>query len=306
MEPPLPPCLGSWTPYSNLIALGDIVYEPILLYYGVCRSGIVFCVDGYYSRCLLMKECHADHSLELPFSRVPSPLLSLLTNGNPFDGGWLCDILIYFRANFVYFGMKLNSAKGAREKEIVDYAFQVLGEPIRLMRSIIITIIYQWDVCFWGVFYSSFAICTAILGRRAREGNPPPIQGDIIFGNPGDTIPWDKYIDLSIGKYTKNCFYDWSLLMKLNCACKTLCRKWQPRFLKASEITKPFQNILNSDAIGVVHGPGHMEVKYTTTGPCLVEVGTRCHGGEGTWQAIADECLGYNQVILSAWSWNPE
>ncbi|CAN0501334.1 unnamed protein product, partial [Laminaria digitata] len=52
------------------------------------------------------------------------------------------------------------------------------------------------------------------------------------------------------------------------------------------------------DAMGVVHGPGHMEVKYTTTGPCLVEVGTRCHGGEGTWQAIADECLGYNQVRI--------
>lgn len=50
------------------------------------------------------------------------------------------------------------------------------------------------------------------------------------------------------------------------------------------------------DAMGVVHGPGHMEVKYTTTGPCLVEVGTRCHGGEGTWQAIAQECLGYNQA----------
>lgn len=53
---------------------------------------------------------------------------------------------------------------------------------------------------------------------------------------------------------------------------------------------------IKSDAMGVVHGPGHMEVKYTTTGPCLVEVGTRCHGGEGTWQAIAEECLGYNQV----------
>lgn len=59
----------------------------------------------------------------------------------------------------------------------------------------------------------------------------------------------------------------------------------------------PSTILTNSDAIGVVHGPGHMEVKYTTTGPCLVEVGTRCHGGEGTWQAIADECLGYNQVM---------
>ncbi|CAM9737898.1 unnamed protein product [Ectocarpus fasciculatus] len=53
------------------------------------------------------------------------------------------------------------------------------------------------------------------------------------------------------------------------------------------------------DAMGVVHGPGHMEVKFTTTGPCLVEVGTRCHGGEGTWQAIADECLGYNQIDMT-------
>ncbi|CAN0369477.1 unnamed protein product [Hapterophycus canaliculatus] len=51
--------------------------------------------------------------------------------------------------------------------------------------------------------------------------------------------------------------------------------------------------------MGVVHGPGHMEVKLTTTGPCLVEVGTRCHGGEGTWQAIAQECLGYNQASAS-------
>ncbi|CAN0396692.1 unnamed protein product, partial [Laminaria digitata] len=38
------------------------------------------------------------------------------------------------------------------------------------------------------------------------------------------------------------------------------------------------------------------QVKYTSTGPCLVEVGSRCHGGEGTWQSIAQECLGYNQV----------
>lgn len=34
------------------------------------------------------------------------------------------------RANFVYFGMKLNSAKGDREKEIIDYALQVLGESV--------------------------------------------------------------------------------------------------------------------------------------------------------------------------------
>ncbi|CAM9247499.1 unnamed protein product [Phaeothamnion confervicola] len=50
------------------------------------------------------------------------------------------------------------------------------------------------------------------------------------------------------------------------------------------------------DAMGIEHGPGHMEVKYTSMGPCLVEVGSRCHGGEGTWQPIAQECLGYNQI----------
>ncbi|CAM9402570.1 unnamed protein product [Hapterophycus canaliculatus] len=50
------------------------------------------------------------------------------------------------------------------------------------------------------------------------------------------------------------------------------------------------------DAMGIENGPGHMEVKYTSSGPCLVEVGSRCHGGEGTWQPIAQECLGYNQI----------
>ena len=45
--------------------------------------------------------------------------------------------------------------------------------------------------------------------------------------------------------------------------------------------------------------PPIMQVKYTSTGPCLVEVGSRCHGGEGTWQPIAQECLGYNQVRMT-------
>jgi hypothetical protein len=30
--------------------------------------------------------------------------------------------------------------------------------------------------------------------------------------------------------------------------------------------------------------------------PCLVEVGSRCHGGEGTWLSVVNECIGYNQV----------
>eukprot|EP00953_Heterococcus_sp_UTEX-ZZ885_P036856 18969-Heterococcus_DN1.PRE.1 len=37
-------------------------------------------------------------------------------------------------------------------------------------------------------------------------------------------------------------------------------------------------------------------IQYTATGPCLVEVGTRCHGGEGSWQEIATEVVGYNQI----------
>ena len=50
-------------------------------------------------------------------------------------------------------------------------------------------------------------------------------------------------------------------------------------------------------ALGILQGPSHMEVMYNeTTGPCLVEVGSRCHGGEGTWLPVAEECLGYSQL----------
>jgi len=31
-------------------------------------------------------------------------------------------------------------------------------------------------------------------------------------------------------------------------------------------------------------------------GPCLVEVGSRCHGGEGTWLPVVQECIGYSQL----------
>lgn len=36
-----------------------------------------------------------------------------------------------------------------------------------------------------------------------------------------------------------------------------------------------------------------------TDGPCLVEVGSRCHGGEGSWIPIATECIGYTQLDLT-------
>ena len=51
-----------------------------------------------------------------------------------------------------------------------------------------------------------------------------------------------------------------------------------------------------SGALGIVEGPSHLEVKMTSTGPCLVEVGSRCHGGEGTWMPIAEACYAVTQV----------
>ena len=51
------------------------------------------------------------------------------------------------------------------------------------------------------------------------------------------------------------------------------------------------------DALNIRNGPGHGEVKWGADGvPCLVEVGSRCHGAEGMWIPIADEVYGYNQV----------
>eukprot|EP01038_Epipyxis_sp_PR26KG_P011809 gene11809-15803_t len=61
------------------------------------------------------------------------------------------------------------------------------------------------------------------------------------------------------------------------------------------------------DALDIKHGPSHMEVMLNTIvaadgtesyHPCLVEVGARCHGGEGTWLPVAKECVGYTQVEL--------
>ena len=50
------------------------------------------------------------------------------------------------------------------------------------------------------------------------------------------------------------------------------------------------------DALGILQGPSHMEVIYQEDGPCLVEVGSRCHGGEGSWIPVAKECVGYTVV----------
>ncbi len=42
-----------------------------------------------------------------------------------------------------------------------------------------------------------------------------------------------------------------------------------------------------------------VEVKLTPTGPCLVEVGARCHGGEASWTGIAAAAHGYTQLDLT-------
>ena len=50
------------------------------------------------------------------------------------------------------------------------------------------------------------------------------------------------------------------------------------------------------DALNIREGAGHGEVIMTRDGPCLVEIGARCHGCEGTFMPLADRCWGYNQV----------
>ncbi|OQS05326.1 hypothetical protein THRCLA_20652 [Thraustotheca clavata] len=50
------------------------------------------------------------------------------------------------------------------------------------------------------------------------------------------------------------------------------------------------------NVLAIDHGPGHAEVKYVRGEPCLIEIGARCHGREGTDMPILDRCQGYNQV----------
>jgi biotin carboxylase len=50
------------------------------------------------------------------------------------------------------------------------------------------------------------------------------------------------------------------------------------------------------ESLQVKNGPSHGEVMWTSTGPCLIEVGSRPHGGEGTFVTLADGCIGYNQL----------
>eukprot|EP01038_Epipyxis_sp_PR26KG_P016284 gene16284-22181_t len=60
-------------------------------------------------------------------------------------------------------------------------------------------------------------------------------------------------------------------------------------------------------ALGIKNGPTHGEVKWFNNEPVLVEVGARCHGGDGLWIKISDECFGFNQAQSTVDAYlNPE
>ena len=50
------------------------------------------------------------------------------------------------------------------------------------------------------------------------------------------------------------------------------------------------------DALRITNGATHTEVMMTETGPCLVEVNSRCHGAGGSWMPLARALTGYTQV----------
>jgi hypothetical protein len=50
------------------------------------------------------------------------------------------------------------------------------------------------------------------------------------------------------------------------------------------------------DALQITNGATHTEVMMTSTGPCLVEVNSRCHGAAGSWMPLAKALTGYTQV----------
>jgi len=55
------------------------------------------------------------------------------------------------------------------------------------------------------------------------------------------------------------------------------------------------------DALQIKNGPSHAEVMMTETGPCLVEMNCRAHGGDGTWAPLARALTGgYCQVDAAA------
>lgn len=58
-------------------------------------------------------------------------------------------------------------------------------------------------------------------------------------------------------------------------------------------------NYCNSvlDALQIKNGPTHAEIILTASGPCLVEMNCRAHGGDGNWRPLARALTGgYSQV----------
>lgn len=55
------------------------------------------------------------------------------------------------------------------------------------------------------------------------------------------------------------------------------------------------------DALGIKNGPGHAEAMWLEdeNQPCLVEVGARPHGGEGTFVDMTSEAIGYHQLSVA-------
>lgn len=65
-----------------------------------------------------------------------------------------------------------------------------------------------------------------------------------------------------------------------------------------SKLTEYVRGVL--DALGCRHGPSHAEVMWLDScdEPCLVEVGCRPHGGEGTFVELSSPTIGYDQLSV--------
>merc|ERR1711862_1044181 len=65
--------------------------------------------------------------------------------------------------------------------------------------------------------------------------------------------------------------------------------------LEAKLLIKYTNKVL--DALGMKNGASHGEVIMTSSGPCLVEMNCRAHGGDGNWRPLARALTGgYSQV----------
>jgi len=71
-----------------------------------------------------------------------------------------------------------------------------------------------------------------------------------------------------------------------------------PNSMEAKILVPYARDVL--DVLGVKNGPSHAEVILTPTGPCLVEINVRAHGGDGNWRSLAQGLSGgYSQVEVT-------